>query len=243
MRLIRNLISGLTELVYPKTCHACKNRLGALSIDELICEDCWSKITKNLPPFCYCCGRSLIGRKFTRNVCISCLRQNLNFDRAFSPCVYDGVLKELIHAFKYHQKDYLGRTLAKLMINFTEEFNFPMDYMDAIIPIPLSASRMREREYNQAQILAAHIAKEHKKGLFTQTIQRQKNTRSQTELQDRQRAENVKGAFAIKDASSIKNKNILLIDDVLTSGATCSEAAGILKNAGANIVYVLTLAS
>ncbi len=243
MRLIRNLVSGLTELVYPKTCHACKNRLAADSIDELVCGDCWSKISRNLPPFCYCCGRSLIGRRFSRNVCSACLRQNLNFDRAFSPCVYDGVIKELIHAFKYYQKDYLGQALAKLMIDFTKEFNFPMDYIDAIIPIPLSASRLREREYNQAQILADYIAKEYKKDLLAQIIQRRKNTRSQTELQDDERLENVKGAFTIKDASGVKNKNILLVDDVLTSGATCSEAAGALKNSGANIVYVLTLAN
>jgi len=243
MRLIRDLISGLTELVYPKTCHACKNRLGAVSIDELVCGDCWSKIKRNLPPFCYCCGRSLIGRSFTRNICTPCLRQNLNFDRAFSPCAYEGVLKELIHAFKYSQKDYLGRPLAKLMIDFTKEFNFPMDYMDAIVPIPLSASRLREREYNQAQLLAGYISQAYKKDLLTGIIQRRKNTRSQTELENNERLENVTGAFSIKDADGVKNKNILLVDDVLTSGATCSEAAKTLKRSGANIVYVLTLAN
>lgn len=78
-------------------------------------------------------------------MCPSCLKKKLHFDRAFSPCVYEGAIKELIHEFKYKNKDYLGSVLSKPMINFIEEYNLPMEYLDLIIPVPLHSTRLRER--------------------------------------------------------------------------------------------------
>jgi ComF family protein len=239
--MLRKFFNVFTDIVYPKICLVCKRRLEKIAcIDNLVCADCWKKIKKNRPPFCRSCGRHL-EKPVTQNICPVCVRKRLHFDRAFSPCVYEGTLKELIHAFKYRKKDYLGLTLTKLMTEFIKEYNIPMDAVDFLVPVPLHKTKLREREFNQAQILSQHIAGEFGKKSSPESLARLRFTKAQAELEMEERLLNVKGGFtATKD---VKNKNILLIDDVLTTGSTCSEAAYALKDSGANIVFVLTLAS
>ncbi|MCX5702400.1 MAG: ComF family protein [Candidatus Omnitrophica bacterium] len=240
--MLRRFINSLVDIVYPKICLACKNKLREQScIENIVCAECWGKIKKNLPPFCHSCGRHL--EKFVSKICPSCLRKQLHFDRAFSPCVYEGVIKKLIHAFKYQNKDYLGFKLSRLMIEFIKEYNVPVDLLDSILPIPLHKTRLREREFNQAEVLSNHIAKEFNKTVLSDCLMRHRYTKTQTGLKDSLRLLNVKGSFSTNQGKAIKGKNILLVDDVLTTGSTASEAAYVLKNAGANIVFVLTLAS
>lgn len=167
----------------------------------------------------------------------------MHFDRAYSPCVYEGNIKELIHAFKYKGKDYLGEVLSTLMIEFIKEYDIPIQDLDFIIPVPLHKTRLREREFNQAEILSKQIAKEFKKDLLADALIRHRYTKTQTGLEIHERLNNVKGSFSVNKKYDFKNRNTLLIDDVLTSGATASEAAYALKDSGANIVFVLTLAN
>jgi ComF family protein len=244
MNMLRNFIQGLVEIIYPKVCITCKNKLnGKASVDNLICLNCWGKIKRNLPPFCYRCGRHLEANYLNKNICPNCLKMPLHFDRAFSPCVYEGIIKELIHKFKYEGKDYLGSTLNKLMIEFICEYNLPLELIDFIIPVPLHKTRLREREFNQAEILSKHLAQEFNKKLLTDNLIRYRMTKTQTELKETERLLNVKDSFSVKEKEMLKGKNILLVDDVLTTCATASEVAYVLKNAGANVVFVLTLAN
>lgn len=129
------------------------------------------------------------------------------------------------------------------MIDFIKEYDIPMDFFDLIVPIPLHEAKLRQREFNQSQVLGDHIAKAFNKHLETSSLIRQRNTRTQTDLPQEQRQVNVSGCFSITDKSAVINKHVLLIDDVLTTGATASEAALALKSAGAGVVFVLTLAS
>ena len=241
--MFRRLIHGLTQILYPKVCLSCKKKLGAEAKDGFICSQCRGKIKKNLPPFCISCGRQLEKRWFAKNICPSCQKKKLHFDRAFSPCVYDGVIKDLIHEFKYNGKDYLGRSLSRLMIEFIKEYALPMDCLDLIVPVPLHKVRLREREFNQAQILSGYIAREFDKKILEGALIRNRHTKTQTELEENQRLLNVQNSFSVLRSEDIKGKNILLVDDVLTTAATSSEAAYTLKNSGANIVFVLTLAN
>lgn len=128
------------------------------------------------------------------------------------------------------------------MIEFIKEYNLPIDFIDFIIPIPLHKTRLREREFNQAQILSDYIALKFNKKVIPDNLRRSRYTKTQTELEENDRFLNVKDSFVIDKSSDIKGKNILLVDDVLTTAATSSEAAYALKSAGANIVFVLTLA-
>jgi len=241
--VLNGLLKGLKELIYPEICLACKNKLCPAERGKFVCSVCWHKIQKNSPPFCVSCGRTLAKNNLAKNICPACLKKELYFDRAFSPCAYTGVIKELIHQFKYAGKDYLGKPLGSIMNNFIREYNLPIDYLDFIVPVPLHASRRREREFNQAQVLSGHIAETFKKEVLSDALVRCRKTKTQTSLMPQDRFNNVKESFLVRDAQKIKAKNLLLVDDVLTTGATSSEAAKALKNAGANIVLVITLAN
>lgn len=242
--MLKGLIRGLLDIIYPKICIVCKIKLKEKpNIDNLICLGCWGSIKRNLPPFCHFCGRHLEKKNITRGVCPSCTRQRFSFDRAFSPCLYEEPIKGLIHQFKYRQKDYLGFTLSRLLIEFIREYHLPIEYVDMIIPVPLHKTKMREREFNQAETLSKCLGDEFSKPVIKDNLIRRRPTKSQTELPENERLANVRGSFSVRDAAAIKTKNILLVDDVLTTASTCSEAALALKDAGANIVFVLTLAN
>jgi len=244
--MLSHLFNGLVDILYPKKCLACGQWLkggGHKAIKGLVCLDCWMKIKPNLPPFCASCGRHLDKKSAFKNICGACAKNRFHFDRAFSPCLYEGVLKELIHKFKYKQKDYLGNVLGLLMAEFVKEYNLPVCYADLIIPIPLHKTRLREREFNQAGILANLLSAEFGRITLSGCLVREKFFKSQTELSVPERRNNIKGAFAVKDRAAITGKNILLVDDVLTTGATLSEAAKTLKESGANIVFAITLAN
>lgn len=241
--MLSRLIKGLVEIIYPKICLSCKNKLGASSIENFICAGCWAKIKKNPPPFCRVCGRHLEKPGFANNICPQCVKTRFYFDRAFSPCVYTGIIRDLIHEFKYKNKDYLGSSLSSLMTEFIREYNLPIDRLDLIIPVPLHKIRLREREFNQAEILSRHIAEEFKKDISTDILQRRRHTKTQTRLETNERLLNVRGTFSVIKNRGLSGKNVLLVDDVFTSGATSSEASFALKEAGANMVFVLTLAN
>lgn len=241
--MFSRLIRSAVDIIYPKICLGCKNKLPLSSIDNVLCLDCWGSIEKNKPPFCHCCGRHLKKTNFSKGLCPDCIKNKCYFDRAFSPCVYRGLIKDLIHEFKYRQKAFLGRTLSRLLIEFIKEYNLPIDYIDYIIPIPLHKSRLREREFNQAEILSNAVAQEFNKEILNDVLIRSRLTKTQTELESVQRFENLRGSFSIVNNCALKRKNVLLIDDVITTGATCSEAALALKNSQVNIVFALSLAN
>jgi len=243
VKVLNNLMRGIIDLAYPENCLICKNKITPrVSTDRFVCAACWAKIRINRPPFCHSCGRSLTRQKSVKNLCVKCVKHPLDFDRAFSPCSYEGVIRELIHMFKYNGKDYLGPLLSGIMNDFIKEYNLPIRIIDTLIPIPLHKARLREREYNQSFILSQYISREFNIPATDKLLLRYRNTKTQTELKDIDRFQNIRESFSVNEKKDLKGKNFLLIDDVFTTGATCSEAARVLKQAGANIVYCLTLA-
>ncbi len=242
-KFIFNFISGLKDIIYPKNCLICGKNPEKDSVDELVCLKCWAAIKKNIPPFCAVCGRSLDNKSLTENVCCACLKRPLHFDRAFAPCVYEGPIINLIREFKYNFKDYLAPALGRLILDFIEDYSIPVRTVDLVVPIPLHPARLREREFNQAFLLGEIIASAYNIMVSTDNLIRKKYTKNQAELESQARLVNVLGSFSVKTPELFQDKNILLVDDVLTTGATCSEAAKALKNAGAQRVFVLTLAN
>ena len=243
--MLQGLIKGLKDLIYPNCCLVCKNRIPPTDQEQLICFSCQDKVEQNLPPFCASCGRHLTTEAIEKNTCLSCsaYAENFYFDRAFSPCTYTGTIKKLIHEFKYSGKDYLGKPLGKLMHTFIRNYQLPIEHLDFLIPIPLHKSRQRDREFNQAEILSQEVANEFDKKVLVDALVRVKPTKTQTELTFQERCQNVEKSFSVTKPDLIKDANILLIDDVLTTGATSSEAARCLKEAGARKVLLLTVAS
>jgi ComF family protein len=241
--MLRGFFKGVKDLIYPNFCLACKNKISPAKEEDVICAQCWQKLERNLPPFCASCGRRLDKLSIAKNICSSCLKSKFYFDRAFSPCAYMGTIKKLIHEFKYSGKDYLGEPLGRLMNEFIQDYRLPIEYLDFIIPVPLHKSRLREREFNQAQLLSEKVAKEFNKKVLPDVLVRNRPTKTQTDLDFEERRKNVEKSFTVNDPGLIKGANLLLIDDVLTTGATSSEAAKALKDSGAGVIFVMTLAS
>jgi len=240
----RNYLSRLLDIVYPRTCLVCHKPLENGLKDNLPCPSCLKEIKKNKSPLCAICGRQIRGRQISKRLCPACSRRkHFSFDRSFSPCAYEGVIRELIHKFKYQHKDYLSSFLASLLIEFIYQNRISLDSFDLVMPIPLHKIRLREREFNQAELIAQPLAQEFSLAISSNNLWRKHHRQAQMELKDNQRWKNVKGCFAVRNPQEVKGKNILLIDDVLTTGATCSEAASVLKAAGANSIWVLTLAN
>jgi len=232
---IRKIVRSLLNIFYPNFCFICKRYLH---IDgELICDFCWQAIKRNTPPFCQRCGVHI-----SKNKCSNCSKKLFHFDRLWSACIYEGVVSELIYLFKYRGYDFLGKKLSKILIDFIKEFNIPINLVDLIIPIPLHPKKLREREFNQSEILAEELAKEFNLKLSLRNLARTRDTKPQVLLPENKRLQNVKDAFDVKEEVEFQNKDILLIDDVSTTGSTLSEASYILKKAGAKGVFCLTLA-
>jgi ComF family protein len=241
--VLQNFVQSFVDLLYPPSCPACKKTLPRVAMETMVCLPCWSQISVNQPPFCHACGRQMNRRDRGKNMCSHCVRTPHAYDRAYSVCVYDGTIKTLIHEFKYNDKQYLGKPLARLLIDFIKKYDLPVRYMDYLIPVPLHSAKEREREFNQALILCREVAAAFDKPILEHNLFRYRATGTQATLEPHQRFLNVKGCFAVTEKQSVTGRNFLLIDDVLTTGATASEAAQALKDAGANIVFVLTLAS
>lgn len=164
------------------------------------------------------------------------------FDEAWTVFLYRDSVRELIHFFKYHHKTGLRFLFSRLLSEFLEYYRVSLEGYDAVVAVPLHPSRKRERGYNQAGLLAELVAEHLGLPVLKKELRRVRPTRSQTELSRKERWTNISGAFRIKHSQTFKSKKVLLVDDLLTTGATASEAAWVLKNAGAQRVTVLALA-
>lgn len=238
--MLKHLLTGLYDLVYPPHCPICRKHLTFPDSDEILCPDCRDALIRNTPPFCPKCSRHLDDIGLPR--CLPCRKQPHQFDFAWAACLYKDPLRELIIQFKYNQKTRLRGPLARCVRDFVQTYNLDIRQFDCIAAVPLHPVRLRERGYNQALLLAERIAAAYHIPLSVGNLVRARNTRQQTLLSEKERWTNMHGAFRINHPAGFFRKNVLIIDDLLTTGATVSEAAGALKRAGAGTVGVLTLA-
>ncbi len=190
---------------------------------------------------------------FTCSACLGCEKESANLickacllkiDRYYgqedNPILsygkYDGVLKSLIHQFKYENKFALAKPLAQLLNDSCPKG------ADLLIPIPMHLKKLQERKYNQSQLLAKELSKLTHIPVVVSVLKKIKYTPSQTDLSREKRKENIKESFQVFNSDKIQNKHIVIIDDVYTTGATVHEASLMLTNSGADKISVLTLA-
>ena len=189
---------------------------------------------------CPRCGVGFATDMGEDHLCSDCLQGDGHFTKARSFAHYEGLMADLISRFKYRGASRLAKTLGTLLADYSHAgFSF-LDY-GVIIPVPLHARRLRQRGYNQSLLLARTIARRHAIPLDYTSLRRIRPTQPQTELSGLQRQTNIRGAFAVRKKDAVNEKNILLIDDVFTTGATVEECAYVLLKSGAKRVDVLTL--
>lgn len=241
------------NLLYPTTCPVCKGKDNSLNRPYFsLCNYCWERIEFLKPPQCPRCGKPFPSEislsRSPDHLCSECRETKTYFDKAIALGTYEGTLAEAIHLFKYKGKKGLGRPFGKVMSDYINSNNFifhaePVEARSlTILPVPLHPRRLREREFNQSLLLAREIAKALSIPFIPDNLLRLRWTRPQIELKGEERLTNVKGAFGLKKPMEIEGKSLLLIDDVYTTGATVRECSKVLKKAGAEKVYVFTLA-
>jgi len=222
--------------IFPSRCAFCKGFL--LWEEHYICQGCWQKLDLTISPYCPRCGNP---HWEDGQVCFQCQGRDYYFDSAMSVGWYEGVLKTAINLYKYKGKRQLAGPLGQLLISYWEikRRNYSIDL---IIPIPLHRRKRREREYNQSELLARRLGNYFKIPISCYNLVRVSYRLPQVGLSYRERWENVKGIFRVKNPWELSGKKILLIDDVYTTGATSNECSRILREAGAEKIWVLTLA-
>jgi ComF family protein len=204
-----------------------------------LCPACWKQIQFIAPPFCACCGAPFDIPAGAGMLCGSCLTSPPLFKSARAAMLYDEASRKLVLGFKHGDRTYAARALAVWMHRAAGEF---LAEVDVLVPVPLHRWRLFRRRYNQSAILAAQVAALAEKPVWPFVLRRIRATPTQGHRKRKERQENVRGAFAVTDRAAIAGKTLLLVDDVLTTGATVEECTRMLLEAGAKQVHVLTLA-
>lgn len=233
------LFPTLLDLVYPRTCTVCGMEAGAGQ--GYICWDCMSGFDVISRPFCSVCGdpaEGVIGHEYQ---CSYCQRRKPGFDVARSALRYRGAVRDVLQSLKYSRQTYLVNDLLPYLSACLSS-HYSRVFFDGVTFVPLYPKKERERTFNQARLLAAGLARKHDLPFLPNCLERVRYTATQTELNASARRENVRGAFAPLNRKWLDGRTLLLVDDVMTTGATVDECSRVLKEAGAAGVFVVTVA-
>ena len=245
MQTFLKFLSYIPDLILPRSCPIC-GASRPLGTTDAVCGLCIQSLERTPSPKCPTCGKPFHSKTTLlyspKHICAECQEPPPAYDSARAIGPYDGSLRELIHLFKFHGRPTIAAELGKeLALLASQEYdNFIHEEYPLVTFVPIDQKRWRERGYDQALILAQSTAT-HLKLNFTPTIERKKSTSPQTRLSASQRRGNLRGVFFIPNPKSVSGKNVLLVDDVLTTGSTVSACSRVLKKAGVKSVYVLTI--
>lgn len=236
----RNAVESLLGFFFPNVCQLCgENRAGRA--EGYVCAGCRCQVKFVLPPCCDRCGLPFEGDIATTFECSNCREMELHFSQARAAAIANDFLLDVIHRYKYSQAVWFEPFLAELLVREAAP-GLRASRWEVVVPVPLHPVKEREREFNQATRLAGHLATAAGLRLNTKLLRRVLPTRTQTKLTRKARAANVARAFALRDGAVLRGERVVLVDDVLTTGATTSAAAKVLMDGGAGEVCVWTLA-
>jgi competence protein ComFC len=213
----------------------------AVAPTEYLCRDCQAHAPRIVAPFCQKCAEPFSGAISDAFTCSNCANQNLHFDAAVAGYRARGVVRRLIHEFKYHRRVYLRHLIGDWLAAVLTDPRIDPARFDVIVPVPLHPAKRRERGFNQAALLARSLSR--RTGVpLRDMLERVRFTRTQTAFDRAERMENLHNAFRLRRRRDVRGLRVLLVDDVLTTGSTLSECARVLKEAGASCVYAATAA-
>lgn len=239
---LRSTLRALADIVLPPVCISCRQRIGA---HGLLCGACWSRIDFIAPPLCDRLGIPLPydpgPAPGERALSAAAIAEPPVYDRARAAARYDATMRQLIQSFKYRDRHEGVPLFARWLASAGAEL---LADADLIVPVPLYRARLWSRRFNQSAVLARGLAWLTGQEVDCFTLKRVKRTANQVGLSAAQRRRNVAGAFKVsrRRKARIKGRKIVLIDDVITTGATAEACARVLKRAGAVRVDVLAIA-
>ncbi|HTV41428.1 MAG TPA: ComF family protein [Candidatus Sulfotelmatobacter sp.] len=238
--LVQTALNTTLGFFYPAVCALCKAE-PATADDGFVGAQCRRDVRFIRPPFCGRCGLPFQGDVTTTFECSNCRELKLFFSSARSAVVARTVVMEAIHHFKYSRALWFENFLAGLLI--AEAAPVLRGQKNSfIVPVPLHPLKKREREFNQAAVLAARLSAATAIPVNEKILLRVKPTETQTHLKREERAVNMRGAFAVRDGVTLNGECMILVDDVFTTGATTNDCARALRGAGAGDVCVWTVA-
>ena len=232
------LFQAAVSLLYPATCSICGKRVRA---GEYLCEACEAKIVRIVPPFCETCSEPFEGSMNSAFTCANCAHRRIHFETAVAAYRGRGVVRDVIHQFKYNRQIHLRYLVARWLCAALDDERLRGYQFDVIVPVPLHPARQRERGFNQASLLA-ELLSAHTSIRCRPLLKRIRYTTTQTALDRSERMDNLHNAFRLRKNADVRGLRVLLIDDVLTTGSTLSECARVLKRAGAISVHAAAAA-
>lgn len=234
---MRTFLQKIIDVILPPRCLLCGK---VLTDSNGLCGECFNKIKFISTPYCLKCGNPLPSGKSLKN-CALCISNNKNpFRMQRSRVYYDDASRPLIVNFKFHDKTENAEFFARWLL--TAGHDIWEQGADILVPVPIHVSRLRERKFNQSALLCRELSKLTHMPVEYKVLQKHKKTKPQVECSGIARTRNVKNAFCINDSGKIKDKRIVLVDDVMTTGSTLTECAKVLLKAGAKSVDALTIA-
>lgn len=225
------LISSLFSAVYPSACPVCRNPSDAF-LHAPICANCWGTVKRYDGASCRVCAAPLVSEH--SRICGECLRKAPPFSLVLSYGLYTGALSEAIHILKFSGLKRIAGPLGNLLLEL------PIPDADCIVPVPVTVRTLRDRGFNQTLLLSVILSKHLKIPVRMNSLFKKKETPPQIGLRAKERVDNLKNAFEVRER--LGDRRIILVDDVMTTGATVRECSKVLLRAGAKEVVVVTLA-
>jgi ComF family protein len=244
---LRSAGRWLLDLAFPRECAGCGTPLVPAEPDEF-CAGCLASLPWMRPPVCVVCGEAFLvaseadAERFEARTCVRCREHRPAFSTARAAFAYEGPIRHAVHAVKFRGRRAAGAALGRLLAEgLAKAGELPGD-ADVVVPVPLHPSRLRERGYNQAALVAAPLAAALGRPLEADLLRRERATPPQVGLDRALRVENLKGAFGVPDPARVEGRVVVVVDDVLTTGATASACALALRRGGARKVLVVAVA-
>lgn len=227
---------AVLDALLPPRCLACT---AAVDIPGRLCPACWAEVDFIAAPHCATCGLPFAYDEGAEAVCGACAAETPAFDRARAVLRYNGVARSLVLGFKHGDRTHAAPAFADWIGRGGEAL---LEGAEVVTPVPLHRWRLFTRRYNQSGLLAREIARDWGLEFSPDLLRRTRHTPSQAGLKRDQRFLNVRGAFKLRQGRAVEGRRVVLVDDVMTTGATVNACARALKQAGAETVDVLTLA-
>lgn len=239
--LLRGSLEALGTLLYPPHCLGCGSSLADGRRYSYLCETCREEVPRVESPSCEICSHPLHGAIDETFACVNCRGRKFHFRFAVARFRSRGVVRDLIHRFKYRGQYFIRHPLSEWLMEALEDPRLAGWEYDLLAPVPLHPARRRERGFNQSRVLAEGVSLRSGHPV-EDLLRRLRRTETQTHFDRASRMENLRNAFKVRNIDRVQGKRVLLIDDVLTTGSTLDECARVLRRAGAREVRAAVVA-
>jgi competence protein ComFC len=232
------IFETVRSMFLPAHCAHCACRVGD---GNDLCPDCAALIERIAEPRCEACSQPFDGAISSKFLCPNCRNARFSFRCAVAVVRSQRTIRDLVHRLKYGREMWIARVLADIQREGLDDPRLADGAFDALVPVPLHPRRQRERQFNQAALLAGHLSRS--TGLpVLECLCRTRYTNTQTRLGRKGRSQNLRDAFTLRQHAVVTGMDLLLVDDVLTTGSTLDACASILLKSGARSVRALTVA-